>query len=126
MTTSRLTCINGAGEPCCYLYTMAFTEYQPGDRAPDAGEFEELNVFGTPTGRVATLAKDDPFPVTARGFTWRPLAEHSVDELRARAAEYRRMAGTATTASVRDSLRNLADRFDAMADRREREEQGQP
>jgi len=104
---------------------MAFTEYQPGDRAPGAGEFEELNVFGTPTGRIVTVAKDDPLPGAPRAFTWRPLAEHSVDELRARAAEYRRMAGTATTAPIRDSLRKLAERFDTLADQRGREEKGQ-
>lgn len=98
---------------------MVYTEYLPGDRAPGSGEYEELNVFGTPTGRVAAVAKDEELPAAPRGFTWRPLAEHSIDELRARAAEDRRMAGTATTASVRDSLRKLGERFDALANRRE-------
>jgi hypothetical protein len=98
---------------------MAFTEYQPGDRPPGPGEYEELNVFGSPTGRIAAVAKDEELPAAPRGFTWRPLAEQSIDELRVRAAEYRRMARTATTASVRDSLHKVAERFDSLANRRE-------
>ena len=50
----------------------------------------------------------------------RPISEQSVAELRARVLEYRRMAGTASTRQVADSLRRLADRFDAEADKRER------
>ena len=46
---------------------------------------------------------------------WRPLSEHSVDELLLRAAKYRRMAETASTHEVRDSLIRLADRFEAKA-----------
>ena len=103
---------------------MAFTDHVPGEPAPRAGVYEELNVFGTPTGRLAVVAKDEEFPDAARGFTWRPLAEHSVAELRALAAKYRRMAQTARTATVRDRLGKLAERFDALADRREREETG--
>ncbi len=51
--------------------------------------------------------------------TWRPLSERSVAELRAQAAEYRRMATTATTEQVMRSLRDLADRFDRTADQRD-------
>ena len=97
---------------------MTFTEFQPGDRAPGSGEYEELNVFGSPTGRVAAVVKDEELPTAPRGFTWRPLAELSIDELRARAADYRRMAGTATVASVRASLHRVAERLDSLADRR--------
>ena len=103
---------------------MASSEYQPGEPAPSAAAYEELNIFGTPTGRIAVLAKDETFPPAARGFRWRPLSDHSVAELRARAAEYRRMAQTARTPNAMDSLRRLAERFDAMADQREREEGG--
>ena len=56
-----------------------------------------------------------------RGPEPRPISEQSVAELRARALEYRRMAGTASTRLVADSLRRLADRFDAEADKRERD-----
>jgi hypothetical protein len=101
---------------------MAFSEHRPGEPASDSGAYEELNVFGTPTGRVEVVAKDEELPDAARGFSWRPLSEHSVAELRARAAEYRRMAQTARTATVGDSLIKLAERFDALANQREREE----
>jgi hypothetical protein len=48
----------------------------------------------------------------------RPLSEQSADELLARAAQYRRVAETAATQEVMDSLRRLADRFEAKpADR---------
>jgi hypothetical protein len=42
------------------------------------------------------------------------------------AAEYRRMAETSTMTAVMESLRRIADRFDAMADQRERDERGEP
>jgi hypothetical protein len=54
-------------------------------------------------------------------FTRRPLAEHPVAELRARADDYRLMAMTARTEVVRASLLRLAGRFDALADHKERE-----
>jgi adenylosuccinate lyase len=54
-------------------------------------------------------------------FTKRPLAEQPVAELRARADDYRLMAMTARTEVVRASLLRLAARFDALADRKERE-----
>jgi hypothetical protein len=104
---------------------MTPREYQPGDPAPDTGAYEELNVFGRPTGKLAVVAKDEKLPATARGFTWRPLSEHSVAELRARAAEYHRMADAPATAFVGDRLRSLAERFDALADQKEQEEPGQ-
>jgi hypothetical protein len=104
---------------------MALYEYQPGGRAPSAGEYEELNVFGTPTGRVAVMEKDEELPYAARGFSWRALGDRSVAEIRASAAEYRRMAKTARTAGVGDSLRKLAGRFDRLADQRERNRDGE-
>jgi hypothetical protein len=51
---------------------------------------------------------------------WIPLSQRSVAELRAQAHEYRRMAESARTMVVFESLLRLADRFDALADRRER------
>ena len=51
-----------------------------------------------------------------------PLAERTSNELRARAAELRRMAATATTADTRASLESLAERFTVLADRREAQE----
>ena len=98
---------------------MSLIEHQPGDPAPNSGESEELNVFGTPTGRTAVLAKDEMLPGTSRGFSWRSLSDYSVEELRERAAECRRMAEGARTAEVMGSLRRLAERFEALADQRE-------
>lgn len=103
---------------------MALSEYQPGGCAPDTGEYEELNVFGTPTGRIAAVEKDEQLPATARGFSWRPLRDRPVAEIRASATEYRRIAETARTAEVRDSLRKLAERLDNLADQRERSRDG--
>ncbi len=53
--------------------------------------------------------------VTPGKAMWRPLSEQSADELLARAAKYRSMAETASTQEVMDSLRRLADRFEAKA-----------
>jgi hypothetical protein len=46
------------------------------------------------------------------------LSERTPAELLARAADYRRMAETASTADVRDALLRLAERLEAMAARR--------
>jgi hypothetical protein len=36
-------------------------EHQPGDRAPATAHYEELNVFGTPTGAVSRFVKETGF-----------------------------------------------------------------
>ena len=51
-----------------------------------------------------------------------PLSHRSSAELRARAAEYRRMAASAHTIAVAEALLKIAARFDALADTREIEE----
>jgi hypothetical protein len=84
-----------------------------------------LNVLGSPSGRVVLAAKGSGRPIAPRGFTWRTLAERSATELRAKAAEYRRMAGTARTVIVMRGLYKIADRFEALAEQREREEKGE-
>ncbi len=86
----------------------------------------QLNVFGSATGRVALVMEDEELPAAPRGFSWRALPERSSAELRGRAAEYRRMGEAPATVPVADKLRSLAERFDALADQREREERGQP
>ena len=45
----------------------------------------------------------------------RPISELTTDELRARAAEVRAMAATATTKNIQDSLYRLTERFDRRA-----------
>lgn len=103
---------------------MQSDERQPGEPAPGSGAYEELNVFGTPTGRTVIMSAGETLPGSARGFTWRPLSSYTVPELRARAAEYRRMADTARTAAVAESLRQLAERFDALAEQRAQDSNG--
>jgi hypothetical protein len=49
---------------------------------------------------------------------WIPLSKRSVAELRAQAAAYRRLADGARTDEVAASLRRIAARYDALADRR--------
>jgi hypothetical protein len=49
-----------------------------------------------------------------------PPSQRPITELRNRAAEYRRMAETARIKDTVASLLRLADRFDDLADQRER------
>jgi hypothetical protein len=49
------------------------TELQPGERAPITGAYEELNIFGTRTGRVHVAQEGDALPPCPRGFSWREV-----------------------------------------------------
>lgn len=103
---------------------MGASERQPGAPAPESGLYEELNIFGTPTGRTAALDAGQTLPPSPRCFTWRPLTTYPPHQLRARAEEYRRLAATARTQAVAESLADLAARFDALAEQRARESAG--
>ena len=46
-------------------------EHKPGDSAPATGHYEELNVFGSHTGKTAHVTEGEPLPGAPRGFTWR-------------------------------------------------------
>ena len=98
---------------------MKLVELSPGELAPTAGVYEELNVFGSGTGRVPDVRDGETLPAAPRGFSWRSLSALSVAELRERAAQFRAMAGTATTEGAKSSLLKLAERFDALVARRE-------
>jgi hypothetical protein len=50
-------------------------EHQPGDRATATAHYEELNVFGSPTGAVVHVREGDQFPSAPRSFTWRILRQ---------------------------------------------------
>jgi hypothetical protein len=50
---------------------------------------------------------------------WQPLLERPIEMLRERVAEYRRMAETARTGSVKASLLKLADAYEALVRQRE-------
>ena len=54
---------------------MSMTEYQPGERAPAAGSYEQLNIFGSRTGTVVTMLAHGLLPGAPRGFTWRLLPD---------------------------------------------------
>ena len=51
------------------------TEHRPGDAAPATGHYEELNVFGTPTGAVVHVREGDRLPGAPRSFTWRRIPQ---------------------------------------------------
>lgn len=73
---------------------------------------------------MTAVNEGDELRTIRREDRWRPLAELSVVELRARAADYRRMAATATTIEVVHGLLRVAERFDAMANCRHTAEGG--
>jgi hypothetical protein len=50
-------------------------EHQPCSHAPATGRYEELNIFGTRTGRVEHVRAGDHLPRGPRGFTWRQIEE---------------------------------------------------
>jgi hypothetical protein len=50
-------------------------EYQPGSHAAATGDYEELNVFGSLTGKVEHVHEGEQLPSAPRGFTWRQVAE---------------------------------------------------
>ena len=41
--------------------------------APATGNYEELNVFGSHTGKVVYVAEGDQLPPAPRSFTWRRM-----------------------------------------------------
>ena len=56
----------------CYGWRMSETEeHQPEEAARAAGRYEQLNVFGTPTGVVVYVADGERLPGAPRGHTWR-------------------------------------------------------
>jgi hypothetical protein len=97
---------------------MALEEHRPGERAPYSGHYEQCDVLGVRTGKVAYVREGDELPAAPLGFAWRPPTRRSVTELRAEAAEYRRLSESAVMTPVITALREIADRFDALADQR--------
>jgi hypothetical protein len=49
---------------------MTAIEHKPRDRVANFGEYEELDLFGIPTGRVAIVEADEKLPDAAIGYTW--------------------------------------------------------
>ena len=48
-------------------------ENEPGHPAPNDGNYEALNVFGTPIGMTKTVRKGEPFPDLPYGYKWRRI-----------------------------------------------------
>ncbi len=46
-------------------------EHKPGDTAPMTGAYEQLNVFGTPTGKTVHVREGEPLPAAPRGHSWK-------------------------------------------------------
>jgi hypothetical protein len=49
-------------------------EHTPGTRAL-TGHYEELNVFGSPTGKVEHVHEGERLPHAPRGFSWRHIED---------------------------------------------------
>jgi hypothetical protein len=79
---------------------MEVDDHQPGDDAPHTEHYEELNVFGSPTGTVVHRLQGEPLPSSPRGFTW--LAIKTTNEQRRQSA--------ANAHALADSLPDSADR----------------
>jgi hypothetical protein len=52
-------------------------EHQPGTHAPATGRYEELNIFGTRTGRIERVCEGERLPAGPCGFSWRQIAEEA-------------------------------------------------
>jgi hypothetical protein len=50
---------------------MEPTDHPPGEPARHTGRYDELNVFGTHTGRTVEAERCERLPVLPRGYTWR-------------------------------------------------------
>ena len=136
--SSGLIQINMPGTALCSTPVMSHdTEHQPGALAPATGHYRPLNATGTPTSHSAHVPRGEPLP-TARGEArggWggrparmserRPsLAELTAEQLLARAAEYRRLAGTARARGSLEPLLELAEQWEGMAGKRQAERHG--
>jgi hypothetical protein len=49
--------------------------HAPGDPAPVTGDYQQLNVFGTPTGTVVSVGRGEVLPHAPIGFMWRVRCE---------------------------------------------------
>ena len=91
--------------------------------APIAPAFLKKSAEGTPPEGSWDAAVG--LPRSEGGFVWQPLTERPATELRAHAADYRRMAEGATTLKVMSAFFRVAIRLEALAQRRASEESGE-
>jgi hypothetical protein len=55
-------------------------EHRPGEPAPATGHYEEVNVFGTHTGRAHHAQQGEPLPGAPRGFCWRRVEDRQDED----------------------------------------------
>lgn len=53
-------------------------EHAPGETAPAAGTYEQLNIFGRPTGIRVNVAHGHPLPPAPRGHSWMLFEEDGI------------------------------------------------
>jgi hypothetical protein len=75
----RLFGVRGA-KPVFYEVVSARSadEHAPGEAAPAAGIYEQLNIFGRPTGIRVTLAPT-PAAGSPLGHNWTLIEEHTAE-----------------------------------------------
>ena len=52
-------------------------EHQPDTHVAVSGHYEELNIFGTPTGRAEHVREGERLPHAPRGFSGRQIEEEA-------------------------------------------------
>jgi hypothetical protein len=48
--------------------------HHPGTLVPHAGDYEELDASGSPTGRVVQCDPEETLPDAPEGFSWRSVS----------------------------------------------------
>jgi hypothetical protein len=54
-------------------------EHAPGEAAPAAGVYEQLNIFGRPTGIRVAVAHKHSLPGAPHGHTWTLVEEDAAE-----------------------------------------------
>jgi hypothetical protein len=62
------------------LLDMKDRDVRPGERSPVTGEYEELNVFGSRTGKMRHMDEGEALPSAPRGFSWRVVMRRAAEE----------------------------------------------
>src|SRR5579872_6730367 len=93
------------GQPACVASLYGFQmisdhDHLPGERAAETGRFEELNIFGTPTGKLTHADRGERLPVAPQGFTWRRSTIELVNILETNRAPWLAYVGSGATFQV--------------------------
>jgi hypothetical protein len=69
---------NDLSRQSCYGSKCPTTKStNPATAHPQRAHYEELNVFGSPTGAVVRVREGDRLPGAPRSFTWRRIRRES-------------------------------------------------